>query len=81
MNKREFVPWNEEGEFWETASSVLLQKDFERNEALIESFGMALENELRLPNEDIGSFIQPITNDRHKKKWRGERKTVNEKNA
>ena len=50
----------DESEFWETGDKGLLQKNFERNSFLIDSFADRLNNEQRLPDEDTESFIKRI---------------------
>lgn len=57
----------DEGQFWETGDSTLLQKNFERNGFLIQSFSETINNEQRLHNEDINAFIKRIINNFRKK--------------
>ena len=59
---------NDEGEFWETDDSDLLQKNFIRNGFLIESFRAGLTNTPRLPGEDLDSFIRRIASQINKKR-------------
>ena len=58
----------DEGEFWETDDSALLQKNFIRNGFLIESFRAGLTNTPRLPGEDLDSFIRRIASQINKKR-------------
>lgn len=58
----------DEGEFWETGDSDLLQKNFIRNGFLIESFRAGLTNTPRLPGEDLDSFIRRIASQINKKR-------------
>ncbi len=58
----------DEGEFWETGDSALLQENFKRNGFLIDSFTDRIINEQRLPGEDTEHFIKRIAGDVRKKK-------------
>ena len=58
----------DEGEFWETGDTALLNKNFIRNGFLIDSFRDGLKNERRLPGEDTESFIQRIASEINKKR-------------
>ena len=58
----------DEGEFWETGDTALLQKNFIRNGFLIESFRAGLTNTPRLPGEDVESFIRRIASQINKKR-------------
>ena len=58
----------DEGEFWETDDSALLQKNFIRNGFLIDSFETGLNNTPRNPGEDLDSFIRRIASQINKKR-------------
>ena len=58
----------DEGEFWETGDSDLLQKNFIRNGFLIDSFETGLNNTPRNPGEDLDSFIRRIASQINKKR-------------
>ncbi len=45
----------------------ILHQNFERNGMLIKSFGESINNEQRLPNEDVDAFIKRIIEDFRKK--------------
>ena len=50
----------DEGQFWETSDTILLQQNFDKNGYLINSFKTKLVNEKRMPDEDVDSFIRRI---------------------
>jgi len=58
---------SDEGQFWETGDIILLEKSFNRNGFLINSFRAGLKSENRLPGEDIDSFIKRIAKGIRKK--------------
>lgn len=58
----------DESELWETEDRALMHRNFERTGRMIDSFGESLNNENRLPGEDIESFIRRIMEEFRKKK-------------
>ncbi|HRZ98040.1 MAG TPA: hypothetical protein P5084_10820 [Paludibacter sp.] len=50
----------DEAQFWETGDTTLLQKSFDRNGFLINSFKVGLKSENRLPGEKTEDFIKRI---------------------
>lgn len=60
----------DESKLWETGDNSLMRHNFEQNGRLIDSFGKSLNNEIRLPDEDVESFIRRIVEEFRKKKNR-----------
>ena len=58
----------DEGDYWETNDAILLRTNFDKNMALINSFGSALELIPKESGEDIEAYLERIIKLIHEKK-------------
>ena len=78
LNKKYFADFNlyDEGSYWETNDEALLRKNFNRNMALINSIGSALELIPKNAGEDIEEYLERILKLTHDKKDEIEDSTI-----